>query len=207
MTTTLARFQPADDDSSAAIGTAIDAIAAEQASLVEKIDSLREERSTLLRTGTIKTVVAVEAQMREAEIGLERLAIVAADLETRRAAAHVAERSVALEAKRQATVATIEAANLWWQTEYPRLAGAIADGLRQCYGAEFATWEFHNAAAAAGRAGGEITSMALPTPPRTSFAPYGAVPPHRCTQLPPAATGPAVWWPADLLGRPRHPGG
>jgi hypothetical protein len=201
----LAKFQPADD-SSAAIEAAIDAVAAEQSATTAKIGMLRDERAATLLTGTSKAVAAIEAGVREAEIDLERLAIIAAELQPRLAAARAVERDATLEAKRQATVATIDAANAWWQTEYPRLAAAIADGLRQCYGAEFATWEFHHAIGVRHPDAPPI-ERSLPTPPRTKFAPYGAVPPHRCVQLPPAATGSALWWPSDLLGRPRHPGG
>jgi hypothetical protein len=203
---TLARFQAADD-SSAAIEAAIAAVAAEQEATTARIATLREERASVLLSGTSKAVAAIEARVREAEIDLERLGILAQELEPRLSAARVADIASAVEVKRQEVIAAIEGANRWWSDEYPRLASAIADGLRQCYAAEYAIWELGNAVAAASRVGVEIAAVPLPEPPRTGVAPYGPVPPHRCVQLPAGADGGQhVWWPADLLGRPR-PGG
>jgi hypothetical protein len=201
----LARFQPVDE-TALSIAAAIDAVAAEQAALTAKIAALRDERSAVLLTGTIKAVVAVEAAMREAEIDLERWNILAPQLAPRLAVARAAERDAAIEAKRLEVTAKLDAANVWWRDEYPGLATAIADGLRKCHGAEWAAWEFGNLLAGRPLDAPPI-DRSLPGPPRTNLVPYGPVAPHRCVQLPPAATGSALWWPADLLGRPRHPGG
>ncbi len=199
------------DDTTGCISDALTAIANERLATEMRRVTLHGSRSATLLSGTPKQVTAIEAEMRELDILLEQLDVLANALGPKMDAAHAAEVFAGLEAKGAQVRETAERAALWWRQDYPDLARKIVEGLQLCRAAENSLNAFRHEVSTAGQneavAGLGDPCVDLPEPPRAVVAGVGYVPPSQAVQLPAGPEGlPAFWWPQMLYGRPRPHG-
>ena len=185
-TKTMTRLRPTDD-SAAAIRTALDLIQAEREATQKRMEEQTERRTALLLTGTNGEIRAAEESVRDAELDLSRLTLMADALvpQLAEAVAREAEDTRAQQVRDAAAAA--EKFNKWFATSYTAAAEQIRHGL-----------ELERAAIrkieALRRSDGGIPTESPATHPRACWL--------RCawlgflTRLPAATAGQEpFWWP------------
>ncbi len=128
MSNIISRHRPVDA-SAAAVEASIDGLKAERATLLRKIESDEARRAALLIDGADKDIAAVESEIRNARLNIERIHATIPALERQLDDALAAEAAAEREAEMRTAAEATEQFNAWFDAEYAKAAAVIAEGV------------------------------------------------------------------------------
>lgn len=145
-----------------AIGEAIAAATAAQHAALGRIASLERDRGQRLLEADAAAVTTAERDLTESRAEAERLDALLLALRDRLEAAKAREARAKAEAAVAEVTRASDAFKQWWTNEYPVLAAKIRDGLLLEVAEGNARTVAHNAIAAAGAEGEDMSDVRLP---------------------------------------------
>ncbi len=196
---TLKRVQPADG-TTAALRASLSLLAAEHVATSSRLTCAHLQRRQALTGGTSKQVAAAEDDVRDAEISLQQIAAIRAEVEARLPAAKGHELIAHLRTLQGRAEVAVQTFREAWP-EYRGFAERVAAILRVEQEASARITELQNALHSVGRIPevidtGKLGTIVVPQLPGVPIAwGVGRSTAANAVKLPAAAEGePAVWW-------------